>query len=127
LRSSFIRATWTGRMVSFLADHGNHLSIPLKYVETPCPRSSCFICPSQDNSVPPLDPLSLPDHTDTIPGFQWGPSKGWITSTWHPTSLSRYTPLSLLLAPPTHGHWPVPSLSSNITTDHPGPDSILSC
>jgi hypothetical protein len=40
------------------------------------PRSSCFVCPSQDNSAPPLDPSSAPDHIDTIPGFHRGPSKG---------------------------------------------------
>jgi hypothetical protein len=35
LRSSFIRTTWTGRMVSFLDGHGNHLSTPRKHVESP--------------------------------------------------------------------------------------------
>jgi hypothetical protein len=98
--------------------------VRLKYVETPRPRSSCFICPSQDNSAPPLDPSSLSDHIDTIPGFHRGPSKGWTASTWHPTSLSRYTSLFLLLEPPTHCHWPFPSLSSLTTTGHPGPQLL---
>jgi hypothetical protein len=81
-------------MVSFLAGHGNHLSTPLKHVETARPRSSCYICPSQDNSVPPPDPSSLPDHIDTIPGFQWDPSKGWIASTWHTLPIYKYLSLS---------------------------------
>jgi hypothetical protein len=51
LRSSFIWTTWTERMVSFLAGHGNHLSTPLKHIESPLHRSSWYICPSQDNSV----------------------------------------------------------------------------
>jgi hypothetical protein len=73
----------------------------LKVRRNPRPRSSCFMCPSQDNSAPPLDPSSLPDHIDTIPCSHRGPSKGWIASTWHyPTSLPRYTSLFLLLEPP---------------------------
>jgi hypothetical protein len=34
-RSSFIRTTWTGRMLSFSAGHGNHLSTPWKHVGSP--------------------------------------------------------------------------------------------
>jgi hypothetical protein len=60
--------------------------------------------PYQDNSAPPLDPSSLPDHIDTISCFHRGPSKGWIAS----TSLPRYTSLFLVLQPPIHCHWPLP-------------------
>jgi hypothetical protein len=50
--------------------------------------------------------------------FQWGPSKGWIASTWHPTSLSWYT-LSLfyLHHPPTViGRFLAYCLSPRLTT-----------
>jgi hypothetical protein len=63
-----------------LAGHGNYLSTPLKYVETPRLGVSCFICPSQDNSARPLDPSSLTITYWHHPGSHWGPSKGRILS-----------------------------------------------
>jgi hypothetical protein len=101
-------------------------------------RSSCFICPSQDNSAPPLDPSSLPDHILAPCRLPLRPLKGlnsihlttpltfsslWTAipsdigpATWHyPTSLSHYTSLFLLLwtAHPT-AIGLIPSLSSLI-------------
>jgi hypothetical protein len=103
-------------MVFVLAGHGNHLSTPLKYVETPCPRSSCFICPSQDNSAPLLDLSSLPDHTGTIPAS----TEALLRAELHPLDI--ILPLSFFyLEPPTHCYWPFPSLSSLTPTGHPGP------
>jgi hypothetical protein len=109
-------------MVSVLASHGNHLSTPLKHVETARPRSSCFICPSQDNSSPPLDPSSLPDHIGTIPAS----IKALLRAELHPLDIflphSHAIPLSFsYFEPPTHSHWPFPSLSSLTPTGHPGP------
>jgi hypothetical protein len=49
--SSGLYCRVTGRMVSFLAGYGNHLSTPLKHIESPPHRSNWYICPSQDNSV----------------------------------------------------------------------------
>jgi hypothetical protein len=105
-------------MVSFLAGYGNHLSTPLKYAETPRPRSSCYICPSQDNSAPPLDPSSLPDHIDTIPGF----TEALLRAKLHPLDIlphSHAIPLSFfsLTRPPTAiGRYPAYRLSPRLAT-----------
>jgi hypothetical protein len=87
-------------MVSVLAGHGNPLSTPLKYVEPPRPRSSCFISTSQDNLVLPLDPSSLPDHILAQSRLPPRPFKGLDSI------LSHYT--SLLFALDRHPtcHWP---------------------
>jgi hypothetical protein len=86
-------------MVSFLAGHGNHLSTPLKHVETPCPRSSC-----------PITLIPSRAFNEALPRAEL-----------HPLDiLSQYTSPSLLLEHTTHCHWPVPSLSSLTTTGHLG-------
>jgi hypothetical protein len=53
--------------VSVLAGHGNHLSIPLKYVETPAQGVSCPICKSQDNSAPRWARVTPRSHPGIIP------------------------------------------------------------
>jgi len=95
-------------MVSFLAGHGNHLSTPLKHVETPRPRSSWYICPSQDNTALRQTRRHFP--ITLIPSRAF--NEALPRAELHPLDiLSRYTSLSLLLEPTTHCHWPVPSLS----------------
>jgi hypothetical protein len=64
---------------------------------------------------PPPNPSPLPDNIDAIPIFNEALSRAKL----YPLHiLCRYTCLSLLLPPPAHCHWPVPSLSSPTTTDH---------
>jgi hypothetical protein len=59
--------------------------------------------------------MPLPDNIDAIPIFNEALSMAKL----HPLHiLCRYTSLSLLLPPPAHCHWPVPSLSSPTTSDH---------
>jgi hypothetical protein len=61
---SYIWTTWTGRMVSALAGHGNHLSTPLKYVEPPHQGSKVFHLFFSRQLIPPVTPRS---HTGIIP------------------------------------------------------------
>jgi hypothetical protein len=131
----------TGRMASVLAGHGNHLSTPLKYVETPCPRSKLSHLSFSGQLSPPLGPSLLPNHilassqlpprpykgpnsilshSQTIPLslLYFGPPShlplAWLL-TFYPISQSHYTSLFLLLRT-THppGIGPVPHLSSPI-------------
>jgi hypothetical protein len=116
LRSSFIRTTWTGRMVSFLAGHGNHLSTPWKHVESPPHRSSWYICPSQDNSALRPTRGHFREHIDTIPVFFTRPFQGlrYIHFTISPD-----IPLSLYYFhhPPTAiGRFPAYRLSPRLAT-----------
>jgi hypothetical protein len=106
-------------MVSVLAGHGNHLSTPLKYVETPRPRSSCFICPSQVNSAPPLDPSSLPDHILAPCWLPLRPLKGLnsIHLTTPLTFSSLWTAIPSAIGPATW-HYPT-SLFLLLWTAHP--------
>jgi hypothetical protein len=77
---------------------------------------NCFICPSQDNSAPPLDPSSLPDHIGTIPVS----TEALLRAELHPLYI--ILPHSFFyFEPPTHCHWPFPSLSFLTPTGHPGP------
>jgi hypothetical protein len=110
-------------MVSVLAGHGNHLSTPLKYVGV-----SCFICPSQDNSAPPLDPSSLPDHIGTIPAS----TEALLRAELHPLDIILPHSHTILLSffyfePPTHFHWLFPSLSSLTPTGYPGSGLLYNC
>jgi hypothetical protein len=122
----------------------------LKVRRTPRAQGvSCFICPSQDNSSPPLDPSSLPDHIDTI----LASTKALLRAELHPSSLhlsvlyfgllshlplarpldiilphSHAIPLSFFyFEPPTHCHWLFPSLSSLTPTGYPGPGLLYNC
>jgi hypothetical protein len=111
-------------MVSVLAGHGNHLSTPLKYVETPPTQGvSCFI-----SSAPPLDPSSLADHNGTIPAS----TEALLRAELHPLDIilphSHAIPLSFLyFEPPTHCHWLLPSLSSLTPTGYPDPGLLYNC
>jgi hypothetical protein len=70
----------------------------------PAQGVSCFICPSQDNSAPPLDPSSLPDHIGTIPTSTEALQRAEL----HPLDIlphSHAIPLSFFhIEPPTHCH-----------------------
>jgi hypothetical protein len=71
---------------------------------------------------PPLDPLSLPDHIGTIPAS----TEALLRAELHPLDIilphSHAIALSFFhFEPPTHCHWPFPSLSSLTPTVHPGP------
>jgi hypothetical protein len=88
----------------------------------PAQAVSCFICPSQDNSAPPLGPSSLPDHIGTIPAS----TKALLRAELHPLDIilphSHAIPLSFFyFEPPTRCHWPCPRLSSLTPTGQPGP------
>jgi hypothetical protein len=85
----------------------------------PCPRSKLF---QLSFSAPPLDPSSLPDHISTI----LASTKALLRAELHPLDIilphSHAIPLSFFyFEPPTHCHWPFPSLSSLTPTGHPGP------
>jgi hypothetical protein len=71
LISSYIRTTWTGRMVSVLACHGNHLYTQLKYVKKPRPRSNFFhmsFSGQLSHPTPTVIPVVTPwSHIGTIP------------------------------------------------------------
>jgi hypothetical protein len=89
---------------------------------TRTPSWTGTICPSQDNSAPPLDPSSLPNHIGTIPAS----TKALLRAELHPLDIilphSHAIPLSFFyFEPPTHCHWPFPSLSSLTPTGHLGP------
>jgi hypothetical protein len=93
-----VQTTWTGRMVSALAGHGNHLSTPLKYVETPCRRSKLSHLSSGQLS-PPLDLSLLPDHILAPSLLPQRPYKGLNSILSH----SHTIPLSLFyFRLPTH-------------------------
>jgi hypothetical protein len=80
-------------MVSVLAGHGNHLSTPLKYVETPRPRSKLSHLSFSGQLSPPLGTCYFLITFWHHPGSQWGP----VRAEFCPVPLSHYTSLSLLL------------------------------
>jgi hypothetical protein len=103
-------------MVSFLAGHGNHLSTPLKHVESPPHRSSWYICPSQDNSVLRQTRHHFPITLIPSRSFNEALSRAKL----HPLHiLSRYTSLSSTWTnclPTAIGRFPVYRLSPRLAT-----------
>jgi hypothetical protein len=85
---------------------------------------SCFICPSQDKSAPPLDPSSLPDHILVPSRLPPRPFKRLNSILSHYTSLLLFT-----LDRHPNCHWPshltlsyltlMLYLSLSSTLDHP--------
>jgi hypothetical protein len=88
------RIFWDVAMASVWAGHGNHLSTPLKYVETPAKGVSCPNCPAQNNLGPLLVPSFLAHHSPASPQFPPSPYKGPISI----LSPSHTLPLSLSLS-----------------------------
>jgi hypothetical protein len=85
----------------FLAGHGNHLSTPLKYVETPPPRprSKLSHLSSGQLSPPPVRPVVTPNHILAPSRFPQRPYKGTNSILSH----SHTIPLSVFyFRPPTH-------------------------
>jgi hypothetical protein len=100
-------------MASVLAGHGNHLSIPLKYIETPCPRSKLSQQSFSGHLRPPLGLSLLPDHLLASSRFPLRPCKGLNSILSHSHSI----PLSLFyFVPPTHL-----LLANFLTYRHPFP------
>jgi hypothetical protein len=97
-------------MASALAGHENHLSIPLKYVQTPDKGVSCPKCPSQDNPNPRCVRRYSPITYWHLPGSYRGHVKGrilsYLTLTLYLCLLPRTTPISAI--------GPLPRLSLHI-------------
>jgi hypothetical protein len=98
-------------MVSVLAGHGNHLSTPIKYVETPRPRSKLSHLSFSGQLSPLLGLPLLPDHTLTSSRLPPRPYKGLnsILSHSHYSlfyfGLPSYLPLAwLLISILSHSH-----------------------
>jgi hypothetical protein len=81
-------------LVSVLAGHGNHLSTPLKYVETPCPRSKLSHLSVSGQLSCTLGQSLLPDRTLASSQLPPRPYKGLNSILSHSTL---YLSLSLLL------------------------------
>jgi hypothetical protein len=120
INQSFIRTTWTGKMVSFLAGHRNHLSTPWKHVESPPYRSSWYICPSQDNSALRLTrrhfPTTLmPSRSSTRP-FQGLSCTHFTSSADIPLSLFYFHQVPTAIGPFPAYRLPPPLTTSSLDT-----------
>jgi hypothetical protein len=97
------------RVASIIRDEWNHLSTPLKYVETPRPRSELFHLSFSGQLSPSVRPVVSPQsHIGTIPA----PTEALQRAEFYPISL--YLCLFTLDRPPTchcpHS-WPIVSHS----------------